>query len=129
MNIADKRKLYGEIHRVLKPGGRFAFQEMAAGNTATILLSPSLGHRPGRQRSLFPSKRWDHFSTTVASPPNVRRYVSAAHLQAPLQAPPAAPGPLALAVFVDNLAQKAANARRSLEEGQIRLVRGIFRVE
>ncbi|MBK7902132.1 MAG: methyltransferase domain-containing protein [Proteobacteria bacterium] len=26
MNIADKRKLYEEIHRVLKPGGRFAFQ-------------------------------------------------------------------------------------------------------
>ena len=35
MNIADKRKLYGEIYRVLKPGGRYAFQEMAAGNVAT----------------------------------------------------------------------------------------------
>lgn len=32
MNIADKQKLYQEIHRVLKPGGRYAFQEMAAGN-------------------------------------------------------------------------------------------------
>ena len=35
MNIADKRKLYGEIYRVLKPGGRYAFQEMAAGEAAT----------------------------------------------------------------------------------------------
>ena len=35
MNIADKRKLYSEICRVLKPGGRFAFQEMAAGKAAT----------------------------------------------------------------------------------------------
>ena len=35
MNIADKRKLYGEIARVLKPGGRFAFQEMAAGKVPT----------------------------------------------------------------------------------------------
>jgi hypothetical protein len=42
-------------------------------------------------------------------------------------ATPAAPGQLGLAVFVDNLARKAANARRSLEEGQVRLVRGIFR--
>ncbi len=32
-------------------------------------------------------------------------------------ATPAVPGQLGLAVFVDNLAQKAANARRSLEGG------------
>lgn len=43
-------------------------------------------------------------------------------------AAPAVPGQLGLAVFVDNLAQKAGNARRSLEEGQVRLVRGVFRV-
>jgi hypothetical protein len=41
----------------------------------------------------------------------------------------AASSPLTLAVYVDNLAQKAGNARRSLQEGQIRLVRGVFRVE
>ena len=35
MNIADKRKLYAEIYRVLKPDGRYAFQEMAAGRVAT----------------------------------------------------------------------------------------------
>jgi len=42
-------------------------------------------------------------------------------------AAPAVSGQLGLAVFVDNLAQKAGNARRSLEEGQVRLVRGVFR--
>ena len=41
---------------------------------------------------------------------------------------PAQPGRLGLAVFVDDLAQKATHARRSLEEGQVRLVRGVFRV-
>src|SRR5258705_6031521 len=35
MNIADKRRIYSEIHRVLRPGGRFAFQEMAAGKAPT----------------------------------------------------------------------------------------------
>jgi hypothetical protein len=44
-------------------------------------------------------------------------------------ATPGASGQLGLAVFVDNLEQKAGNARRSLEEGQIRLVRGVFRVD
>lgn len=34
MNIADKRRLYEEICRVLRPEGRFAFQEMAAGDGA-----------------------------------------------------------------------------------------------
>ena len=31
MNIADKPKLYGEIHRVLKAGGRFAFHDVLQG--------------------------------------------------------------------------------------------------
>jgi MPBQ/MSBQ methyltransferase len=30
MNIADRDQLYREIHRVLKPGGRFAFAEMVS---------------------------------------------------------------------------------------------------
>ncbi|HET9814258.1 MAG TPA: methyltransferase domain-containing protein [Xanthobacteraceae bacterium] len=31
MNIADRDCLYGEMHRVLRPGGRLALQEVAAG--------------------------------------------------------------------------------------------------
>jgi ubiquinone/menaquinone biosynthesis C-methylase UbiE len=31
MNIADRDRLYGEMHRVLRPGGRLALQEVAAG--------------------------------------------------------------------------------------------------
>jgi hypothetical protein len=55
---------------------------------------------------------------------------SDAHLSRTVaNATPAAPGQLGLAVFVENLAQKAGNARRSLEEGQVRLVRGVFRVK
>jgi SAM-dependent methyltransferase len=31
MNIADRDRLYSEMHRVLKPGGKLALQEVAAG--------------------------------------------------------------------------------------------------
>jgi MPBQ/MSBQ methyltransferase len=31
MNIADRERLYAEMHRVLKPGGKLALQEVAAG--------------------------------------------------------------------------------------------------
>jgi len=129
MNIADKRKLYGEIYRVLKPGGRYAFQEMAAGQAVTsyfplpwatdpadsFLVSAEetrtvLGET-GFIAELFEDTSDVHLSRTAAN------------------ATPAAPGQLGLAVFVDNLAQKAENARRSLEEGQIRLVRGVFRAQ
>jgi SAM-dependent methyltransferase len=32
MNIADKAKLFGEVHRVLKPGGTFAIYDVMRGN-------------------------------------------------------------------------------------------------
>jgi SAM-dependent methyltransferase len=129
MNIADKRKLYAEIHRVLKPGGRFAFQELAAGTVATSYFPLPWATEPadsflvsaeeirsvlgesGFIAELFEDTSDAHLSSTSAN------------------ALPAAPGQLGLAVFVDDLAQKARNARRSLQEGQIRLVRGVFRVK
>ena len=129
MNIADKPKLYGEIHRVLKSGGRFAFQEMAAGPSA-------LSHFP----LPWATDPADSFLVTVEELRSLLvasgliaellEDTSAAHLSAPTaNATPAAAGKLGLAVYVDNLAQKAANARRSLEEGQVRLVRGVFRAQ
>ena len=36
MNIADKARLYAEIHRVLRPGGRLALHEILAGPDAPV---------------------------------------------------------------------------------------------
>lgn len=38
MNIEDKRRFYGEIFRVLKPGGRFIFQDIMAGPGGDVHL-------------------------------------------------------------------------------------------
>ena len=101
---------------------------MAAGETATsyfplpwatdpadsCLVSAEKMHslldECGFNAELFEDTSNEHLSRTTAN------------------ATPAEPGQLGLAVFVDNLEQKAGNARRSLEEGQVRLVRGVFRM-
>ena len=126
MNIADKRQLYREISRVLKPGGRFAFQEMTAGNMAPSYFplpwatdpADSFLVAPEGMRSLL-----GEFGFTE----ELFEDIGDIHLSRAANAAPAPPEQLGLSVFVDNLPQKAANSRRSLEEGQIRFVRGVFR--
>ena len=128
MNIADKRKLYEEVSRVLKPGGRYAFQEMAAGNVATTHYPLPWATVPA-DNFLVSAEEMGAILGEAGFIPELFEDTSDTHLsRTAVNATPAAPGQLGLAVFVDNLSQKAANARRSLEEGQVRLVRGVFRV-
>jgi len=129
MNIADKRKLFGEIYRVLKPGGRYAFQEMAAGKAGTTYFPLPWATDPA-DSCLVSAEEMQSVLGESGFIAELFEDTSDAHLSgATANATPAAPGQLGLAVFVDNLAQKAGNARRSLEEGQVRLVRGVFRVK
>jgi len=126
MNIEDKAMLYAEIHRVLKPGGRFAFQEMAAGQTPASYFPLPWATDPG-DSFLVSGDTMHALLDEIGLVAELFEDTSDAHLGNNVAATPAPPGKLGLAVFVDNLAQKAANARRSLEEGQVRLVRGVFR--
>lgn len=129
MNIANKRALYAEIHRVLKPGGRFAFQEMAAGVEATSYFPLPWATDPA-DNFLVTAEEMRSLLGESGFTAELFEDTSDAHLnRTAANATPAAPGQLGLAVFVENLAQKAANARRSLEEGQVRLVRGIFQIK
>ena len=125
MNIADKQTLYGEIYRVLKPGGRYAFQEMAAGETATAYFPLPWATDPA-DSFLVSAEEMRSALGGIGFVEACFEDTSDAHLSH--AAADGAPSPLTLGVYVDNLAQKAANARRSLQEGQVRLVRGVFRV-
>lgn len=124
MNIADKRRLYREIHRVLKPGGRYAFQEMAAGKTATSYFPLPWASDPG-DSFLVPADEMRALLGDSGFIAEAFEDTSDAHLGRTTA--DAAPNALTLGVYVDNLAQKAGNARRSLQEGQVRLVRGVYR--
>ncbi len=46
MNIHDKRKLYGEVHRILKPGGKFAMHDVLAGTSSEIRFPVPWASRP-----------------------------------------------------------------------------------
>jgi SAM-dependent methyltransferase len=46
MSIADKGRLYGEIHRVLRPDGRLALHEILAGPVSPIYLPVPWARRP-----------------------------------------------------------------------------------
>ncbi|MGA8279137.1 MAG: class I SAM-dependent methyltransferase [Rhodanobacteraceae bacterium] len=129
MNIADKRKLYEEIYRVLKPGGRYAFQEMAAGKVATSYFPLPWATDPA-DNFLVCAEEMRSVLCDSGFVTELLEDTSDVHLsRTAANATPASHGQLGLAVFVDNLAQKAGNARRSLEEGQVRLVRGVFRAK
>jgi hypothetical protein len=127
MNIADKQRLYLEISRVLAPGGRFAFQEMAAGEAATSYFPLPWASGPA-DSFLAPADEMRSALRACGLVAELFEDTSDAHLNRTVaNATPSGTGRLGLAVFVDDLARKAKNARRSLEEGQVRLVRGVFR--
>jgi len=47
MNVEDKERLYGEIHRVLRPGGRLALHEIMAGPRESIHFPVPWAREPG----------------------------------------------------------------------------------
>ncbi|KPK53846.1 MAG: hypothetical protein AMS22_06820 [Thiotrichales bacterium SG8_50] len=126
MNIEDKRKLYEEVFRVLKPGGRFAFQEMAAGDSAASYYPLPWATYP-TDNFLVPI---EEMQSLLGESGFVSEFFEDASNPQPGGAP--APPPkvqLSLSVYVDDLARKADNAVRSVKEGQIKFVRGVFRAD
>lgn len=122
MNIADKDGLYAQVARVLRPEGRFAFQELVSGSAPVAYFPLPWATDPADS---FLAAADDVRAMLVARG-FILQYLedaTAAHLGSP----DAPPGALSLGAFVDNVAEKAANARRSMDEGQCRLVRGVFR--
>jgi MPBQ/MSBQ methyltransferase len=81
MNIADKGRLYAEIHRVLRPGGRLALQEPMAGPVQPVIFpvmwarDPSMNflRSPAAMRAViegtgFRAWAWDDVTAEIAGP-------------------------------------------------------------
>jgi ubiquinone/menaquinone biosynthesis C-methylase UbiE len=131
MNIEDKPRLYAEMHRVLKKGGaggRFAFQEMTAGERPASRY-PLPWASDASSNFLIDMEAMRALLTRCGFVEESFEDVSEQPLPALADgtAESAPQAPLSLSAYVDDLALKADNATRSLKEREIRLVRGVFR--
>jgi len=126
MNIADKRRLYTEAYRVLRPGGQLALYEIMAGPQAPLhypvpwardaaisFLSPpddvhnlltAIGYR---------TVHWEDLTDTTVAAMQSR--------PAPAEPPPG----LHLVLGTDFL-ERARNMGRNLAEHRITLIRAVF---
>ncbi len=129
MNIADKERLYAEIQRVLRPGGRLALHEILAGPVSPIYLpvpwarEPGLSHlRPPEEvRTLLKDTGFEELAWIDETAPALRWH------QERLAATPARPPPLGLhLVFGDDFGELFRNQVLNLSENRIAVVQGLF---
>jgi SAM-dependent methyltransferase len=130
MNIADKVSFLRQVHRVLRAGGRFAFQTMLAGEVPSIHFpvfwadTPALNFlvTPEKLRMLlrqtgFHEVVWDDMTARVIAMARQRRGVVAHEGSAVL----------GIGVIVPaQVSEKAANALRNYEEGRTVVVQAVY---
>jgi ubiquinone/menaquinone biosynthesis C-methylase UbiE len=129
MNVADKPRLFGEMRRVARDGGRLAFYEIAAGPggpphfPVPWAADPSISHlaspgtlRSGLEEAGFRVLSWEDVSAAAGD--WLGRLFEAAV--------PAGPGVPPHLLLLPDMQPKAANVRRSLLEDRVRVVQAVL---
>lgn len=129
MNMADKERLYAEIRRVLRPGGRLALHEILAGPVSPIHFpvpwarEPRLSHlrQPEEIRTLLHKTGFQEITWIDESGTALRWH------RERLAAMPEIPPPLGLHLVLGNdLHEMLRNQVRNLEERRISVVQAVF---
>jgi ubiquinone/menaquinone biosynthesis C-methylase UbiE len=133
MNIADRPRWYQQVHRVLRPGGRFAIQDVAAGNGEPLYFPVMWADRaeisflrtPDDTRTMleaagFKVLQWiDNTETSLAE--------AAAERERMASAGASAPPILGIHVVVGpSFRDKMRNAQRAMVEGRTRLINAVL---
>jgi sarcosine/dimethylglycine N-methyltransferase len=129
MNISDRRRLYREIRRVLKPGGRFATYDVVLGagkahedvhypapwarTPATSFLLTAAATREAIEAACFRSMTWQDDSAAA------KAWVAQVRSSPP-------PSPNLGVVMGPDFAQLAANLGRNIIEGSVEILSAVF---
>ncbi len=132
MNITDKERLYMEISRVLRPGGRLALHEIMAGPITPIHFpvpwarEPAISslRSPGEVRALLMSMGFKEVAWVdeTASALWWIQQRLAAMLAKPTEPPPLSPHLL----FGTDFNEMLQNQMRNLEENRVAVIQGVF---
>jgi SAM-dependent methyltransferase len=135
MNIADRARYYGEMHRVVKPGGRVAIQDVAQGPAGpphypvmwADTPATSFLRTPDETRALilgagFKILVWQDNTEAAIAETEAER--------ARMAASPGGRPALGLHVVVGRgFAEKVGNSQRNMRENRIRLINAVLRRE